>query len=179
MPGPWDAAVNKENCITLPSRRCQAHFLSTWPMIVHVSGMTTVHPSIFVSAFSCLSFLQCLVHCPLSSLKLILRTSDQESSLLLLNPPCCAFLPAWYTLEVFFSLSSQYRLSRGRVSGLCVFSFSTASSKMPSVHINVQYVFAESIQKLMKIYLSVSQVCFGYVLLLFVNMKYSWLTVFC
>ena len=50
---------------------------------------------------------------------------------------------------------------------------------MPSVHINVQYVFAESIQKLMKIYLSVSQVCFGYVLLLFVNKKYSWLTVFC
>ena len=65
--------------------------LSTWPMIVHVSGMTTVHPSTFVSAFSCLSFLQGLVHCPLSSLKLILRASDQKSSLLLLNPPCCAF----------------------------------------------------------------------------------------
>ena len=44
-----------------------------------------------VSACSCLSFLQGLIHCPLSSLKLILRTSDQKSSLLLLNPCCCFF----------------------------------------------------------------------------------------
>ena len=67
---------------------------STWPMIVTVSGMTTVHPSTFVSSCSCLSFLQGLVHCPLSSLKLILTTSGQKSSLLLLNPSC-AFFPAW------------------------------------------------------------------------------------
>ena len=67
---------------------------STWPMIVTVSGMTTVHPSTFVSACSCLSFLQGLVHCPLSFLKLTLRTSGQKSFLLLLNPSCCAFFPA-------------------------------------------------------------------------------------
>ena len=77
------------------------------------------------------------------------------------------------------SLSSQHKLPRVRVCGLYVISSSTASSKVPSVHLNVQLMFAESIQKLIKIYLSVLQMCFGYVLLLFVSMKYSWFTTFC
>ena len=91
-----------------------------------------------VSACSCLSFLQGLVHCPLSSLKLILRTSDQKSSLLLLNPCCCFFSCMIDIWNFLLSLSSQYKLPRVRVCGLYVISSSTASSKVPSVHSNEQ-----------------------------------------
>lgn len=91
MPWPGDATADKGNHGILPLRSWQAHLQTSWLMF-SVSGMTTLHhpPASPTAAWSSLPILSGSVLYVFSILKLVLRTSGQKSSLLMLTSPCCA-----------------------------------------------------------------------------------------
>ena len=110
--------TKQERLHTLHLRRCQSHLQPSWPRLFPVSGMTIVHhpPT---SACSCLSILRGPVHCPTSSLKLILRTSESSVTKLLF---VSFFLLHCRHLRISFSLSplSTGSLKAGAVTYLCL-----------------------------------------------------------
>ena len=112
--------VNMAIHINLLWRRSQARDQPSWSIWLHVSGMTTVCRPTSNSACSRLFILQGPALCSLSSLKLVLQTSGQKSSILLLNSSlsCIFFFLHYRHLRIFFSLSFQYRLP-----DICVYLF--------------------------------------------------------